>query len=168
MNGRIARGHLRNAESILFFTGNYSHTVGDSMKSCPTCNRTFADSMSFCLVDGSILSAPFELRVDEDQATSRNNPARTEMFQRTPSGAEAIQSAPDDRESTPPPTVASPGALPRQTEAASNHELKPSFPETAASQPAIRTMKAPLPDVIQSPNQRGEFSAHSPQADSRG
>jgi hypothetical protein len=28
------------------------------MKSCPTCNRTFEDSFTFCLVDGAILSAP--------------------------------------------------------------------------------------------------------------
>ena len=32
------------------------------MKSCPTCNRTFEDTFTFCLVDGSILSAPFDPR----------------------------------------------------------------------------------------------------------
>ncbi|HYX71871.1 MAG TPA: hypothetical protein VE732_03815 [Nitrososphaera sp.] len=30
------------------------------MKSCPTCKRTFEDTFTFCLVDGSILSAPFD------------------------------------------------------------------------------------------------------------
>lgn len=30
------------------------------MKSCPTCNRTFEDTFTFCLIDGSVLSAPFE------------------------------------------------------------------------------------------------------------
>jgi hypothetical protein len=30
------------------------------MKTCPTCNRTFEDTFTFCLVDGSILSAPFD------------------------------------------------------------------------------------------------------------
>ena len=30
------------------------------MKSCPACNRTFEDTFTFCLVDGSILSAPFD------------------------------------------------------------------------------------------------------------
>jgi hypothetical protein len=30
------------------------------MKSCPTCNRTFEDTFTFCLVDGAILSAPFD------------------------------------------------------------------------------------------------------------
>ena len=28
------------------------------MKSCPTCNRTFENTMTFCLEDGSVLSAP--------------------------------------------------------------------------------------------------------------
>jgi hypothetical protein len=30
------------------------------MKSCPTCNRTFEDTLTYCLIDGSILSAPFD------------------------------------------------------------------------------------------------------------
>jgi len=30
------------------------------MKSCPTCKRTFEDTLTYCLVDGSILSAPFD------------------------------------------------------------------------------------------------------------
>jgi hypothetical protein len=31
------------------------------MKACPTCHRTYADeTLAFCLVDGSILSAPFD------------------------------------------------------------------------------------------------------------
>lgn len=31
------------------------------LKRCPTCNRTFSDeAISFCLVDGSILSAPYD------------------------------------------------------------------------------------------------------------
>jgi predicted lipid-binding transport protein (Tim44 family) len=30
------------------------------MKSCPTCNRTFEDSFTFCLIDGAVLSAPFD------------------------------------------------------------------------------------------------------------
>jgi TonB family protein len=30
------------------------------MKKCPTCNRTFEDTFTFCLVDGSILSPPFD------------------------------------------------------------------------------------------------------------
>ncbi len=30
------------------------------MKRCPTCKRTFEDSLTYCLIDGSVLSAPFE------------------------------------------------------------------------------------------------------------
>jgi len=31
------------------------------LKRCPTCNRTFSDeALSFCLIDGSILSAPYD------------------------------------------------------------------------------------------------------------
>lgn len=30
------------------------------MKSCPTCRRTFEDTLTYCLVDGSILSPPFD------------------------------------------------------------------------------------------------------------
>ena len=36
------------------------------MKSCPTCNRTFEDDLTYCLVDGAILSASYDL-----QATQR-------------------------------------------------------------------------------------------------
>lgn len=30
------------------------------MKSCPECNRTFEDTFTFCLIDGSVLSAPID------------------------------------------------------------------------------------------------------------
>ncbi|MDQ3818828.1 MAG: hypothetical protein M3362_14285, partial [Acidobacteriota bacterium] len=30
------------------------------MKRCPKCNRTFEDTLTYCLIDGSILSAPFD------------------------------------------------------------------------------------------------------------
>lgn len=36
------------------------------MKSCPMCNRTFEDALTYCLVDGAILSAPYD-----PQATQR-------------------------------------------------------------------------------------------------
>jgi hypothetical protein len=36
------------------------------MKSCPTCKRTFEDDLTYCLVDGAILSAPYD-----PQATQR-------------------------------------------------------------------------------------------------
>lgn len=50
---------LKNS-SMLFFAERRQSFLETAMKSCPTCNRTFEDTMSFCLVDGSILSAPFD------------------------------------------------------------------------------------------------------------
>ena len=35
------------------------------MKSCPNCNRTFEDTFTFCLIDGSVLSAPMIPRKGE-------------------------------------------------------------------------------------------------------
>ncbi len=40
------------------------------MKGCPDCNRTFEDTLTFCLVDGAILSAPFDT---EATVVSRGN-----------------------------------------------------------------------------------------------
>jgi formylglycine-generating enzyme required for sulfatase activity len=142
------------------------------MKSCPTCNRTFDDAMTFCLVDGSILSAPFELRPGDRQATPQT--ANSDRTERLPHAPKPTRSAPHDRESTPPATIASPGAQPPPTEAASTLELKPALPETAASHSVMKTMKAPLPEVIPSRNQREVFAAErdpaaqSAQTDSAG
>jgi hypothetical protein len=62
------------------------------MKSCPACNRTFEDTFTFCLVDGSILSAPFD-----PQATGQ---------------------IPNVRDTTPPPTqVMSPPNFPNSRDA---------------------------------------------------
>lgn len=44
------------------------------MKSCPTCKRTFHDTTVFCLVDGSILDAPF----DPEATRHLPNSGRTE------------------------------------------------------------------------------------------
>lgn len=40
------------------------------MKSCPKCNRTYDDSFSFCLEDGSVLSASFAQRATEAKTES--------------------------------------------------------------------------------------------------
>src|ERR1700674_5496912 len=37
------------------------------MKRCPTCNRTFEDSLTYCLIDGSVLSAPFTEEAHKEQ-----------------------------------------------------------------------------------------------------
>lgn len=53
------------------------------MKSCPSCHRTFEDTLTYCLVDGSILSAPFDpqatIRIPEVRQT---DPSPTEVITR--------------------------------------------------------------------------------------
>src|SRR5258705_506194 len=40
------------------------------IKQCPSCNRTYSDdSISFCLADGALLSAPYPSSKDEAPAT---------------------------------------------------------------------------------------------------
>jgi hypothetical protein len=51
------------------------------MKSCPTCNRTFEDTFTFCLVDGAILSAPFDPLATQANGSVRDTGgARTEVL----------------------------------------------------------------------------------------
>jgi Flp pilus assembly protein TadD len=58
------------------------------MKSCPACNRTFEDTFSFCLVDGSILSAPFDPDSPRHESVSESSdPPPTEVFSADPSAA---------------------------------------------------------------------------------
>lgn len=79
-----------------------------SMKSCPTCNRTFGDEMVFCLVDGAILSAPFDPSATRQQQHPRTTePAPTELI--------SARSNPDPLPPTvtsPAPTLASPATTP--------------------------------------------------------
>jgi hypothetical protein len=63
------------------------------MKACPTCNRTYADeSLTYCLADGSLLSAPYD-----PEATQRlhlphtNNPANTEVLLSNPPAPQPIK-----------------------------------------------------------------------------
>lgn len=56
------------------------------MKACPTCKRTYGDeTLTFCLADGSLLSAPYDphetLRIPATRAT---DPAPTEIMNPTP------------------------------------------------------------------------------------
>jgi hypothetical protein len=52
------------------------------MKSCPACHRTYSDeSITFCLVDGSILSAPYEPYATHPVGAARlTNPPPTEIL----------------------------------------------------------------------------------------
>ncbi|MDX6443662.1 MAG: hypothetical protein QOH71_736 [Blastocatellia bacterium] len=58
--------------TLIPFLTNMNVDRSRKMKSCPTCNRTFEDSFTFCLIDGAVLSAPFD-----PQATQRIPDART-------------------------------------------------------------------------------------------
>lgn len=64
------------------------------MKSCPDCNRTFEDTFTFCLVDGSILSAPFAPGSGRPDTTKASNEAPpTEVLSTaTPSISETVPS----------------------------------------------------------------------------
>jgi hypothetical protein len=48
------------------------------MKSCPTCNRTFEDSFTFCLADGALLSAPYDIQ--RAPAALKSDPKLTEVL----------------------------------------------------------------------------------------
>lgn len=51
------------------------------MKSCPTCNRTYEDTFTFCLVDGAILSAPFDPKLTQPRPDfGRTEPPPTEIL----------------------------------------------------------------------------------------
>jgi thiol-disulfide isomerase/thioredoxin len=51
------------------------------MKRCPTCDRTFEDSFTFCLIDGSVLSAPFDLKATPNvPEPRRTEPPPTEVI----------------------------------------------------------------------------------------
>lgn len=52
------------------------------MKSCPTCNRTYPDdTLAFCLMDGSVLSAPYDPETGKDiQRPHNSSPPATELI----------------------------------------------------------------------------------------
>lgn len=80
------------------------------MKRCPSCNRTYADeTMSFCLADGSLLSAPYDPAKDEPPPTEIMPETRAAMPSTEPGkpAIPTITSLPGDfgfnREDHPPP-----------------------------------------------------------------
>jgi hypothetical protein len=52
------------------------------MKSCPTCNRTYPDdNLAFCLMDGAVLSAPYDpAEPQRPPATRGSNSPPTEVI----------------------------------------------------------------------------------------
>jgi formylglycine-generating enzyme required for sulfatase activity len=126
------------------------------MKSCPDCNRTFDDTMTFCLVDGSILSAPFDPNATHHSAASRDpDPAPTEMLFHASNAEATTRSRQTERGAMPvPPTIASPNAVQApQAETPSTGEKNPSVDKVAA-QSGMKTIKATPPEVVLSNSQR--------------
>ena len=65
------------------------------MKSCPTCKRTYADeTLTFCLVDGSILSAPYDPQTRQPSDQRGVEPPPTEVLRPTHIAANTIPSLP--------------------------------------------------------------------------
>jgi hypothetical protein len=67
------------------------------MKRCSTCNRTFEDTFTFCLIDGAVLSAPFDPQAAPVLPESRKTEPPTEVLPRVDESKQGI-----------PPTFASP------------------------------------------------------------
>jgi hypothetical protein len=59
-----------------------------AIKRCPTCARTYADdSISFCLADGALLSAPYDPEASGEQSAKSANPPPTEIMSSAPGSA---------------------------------------------------------------------------------
>jgi hypothetical protein len=107
------------------------------MKSCPTCNRTFEDTFTFCLADGSLLNAPFDpqatLVIPEPRQTE---PPPTEVSQPKKVIEEEI-----------PPTVASPQPEQKPEELVSTIAApapKVELPPYAPAQASHKSSRSPL------------------------
>ena len=116
------------------------------MKRCPTCSRTFDDTMTFCLVDGSILSAPFDPRAgDSVSAPGNTDPGPTQILHPAPNSIEPTRAA--DTSPSPPQTVASPG----QVQSTTRQTVSPETEEQVVREVVplgMKTMIAPPPDLI--------------------
>lgn len=59
------------------------------MKNCPTCNRTYPDdTLAFCLMDGSVLSAPYDPSETRAAPRRSSEPQPTEVFRAAAEPAE--------------------------------------------------------------------------------
>jgi hypothetical protein len=76
------------------------------MKACPTCKRTYEDELTFCLVDGSILSAPYDPNQTVSLPTPRStDPAPTEIYNPAQSVPETKPHAIETIQSNQPPPL---------------------------------------------------------------
>jgi formylglycine-generating enzyme required for sulfatase activity len=107
--------------------------------------------MTFCLADGTLLSAPFDPRASEYLPASRTaDPGRTEILHPAPNAVDTTPPPQIDKERRPPPeTVASPvrTTSPQQETSLS---LTPESASTGDVTPpsALKTIKAPPPELM--------------------
>ena len=88
------------------------------MKSCPTCNRTYPDdTLAFCLMDGSVLSAPYDPEAAQPNASAGESGPRTEVLNPEPQS----QPLPETRAAVSPtplqPTITAPPPVIPQVQA---------------------------------------------------
>jgi formylglycine-generating enzyme required for sulfatase activity len=144
---RFAPGHPFELQPILRHPES-TYPAAKFMKSCPTCNRTFDDTLTFCLVDGAILSAPFNPQVGRlPEAVRDPAPPPTEMLKVEPRGpqptAPTLPMPPPTSASLPaepPETIASPFVFPETAIPAA-----PTRPTGGAA--PMKTIVAPAPEV---------------------
>ena len=107
------------------------------MKSCPACNRTFEDTFTFCLVDGSILSAPF------DPLATRQNP---NVRNTDPPPTEVISPPNYPNRDALPPTIPSPqpGYAPPPINNAASYP-PPQFPQGQYAVSSPQKRRPPIP-----------------------
>jgi hypothetical protein len=73
------------------------------MKSCPACHRTYDETLTFCLIDGSILSAPYDRQATQDNPALREtDPSATAVWPPNEQQVGAAEAPPSY------PTIASP------------------------------------------------------------
>ncbi|HWP54982.1 MAG TPA: SUMF1/EgtB/PvdO family nonheme iron enzyme [Pyrinomonadaceae bacterium] len=137
------------------------------MKSCPTCNRTFEDTLTFCLVDGSILSAPFDPNAQRREVTAPESAPPTMTYPHaqafTGSHAAPVESPPTASQATVPPTTLR-SFVPTEGDMLHTDSPAPTKPAPLPTQPVqaapasepnslpMKTMVAPAPEMVfQSP-----------------
>jgi len=65
------------------------------MKRCPTCDRTYADDQTtFCLADGSLLSAPYDPNATLNISARETTPPPTLVLPTSPPSSHTVQPAP--------------------------------------------------------------------------
>ena len=106
------------------------------MKSCPNCNRTFEDTFTFCLMDGAILSAPFDPTKPAEQPHREPTPPQTEVFREQPES----KPLPETRVASPHANLQPTITTPFQPQPIGQPYQTPAVPENT-------TATTPLPDV---------------------